>query len=386
MVFPPLTPEYGLTLLAWEEEGTLQSFRRELAWLTEDTEASRLYRLCDRYPSDYAPADLRWLLKFGPLGMAPAPGKLGTALVPAEWELEKLETLVDVEPEPLWLRMIVLSAHLSRRDCPASRSAAWPHALWIIERFPSSPIAAMLSCCFKGDDEAYPQARVLWQSALAQRPGHLGILDSAAHFFFHLDPTLCGDLLRRGKALEPGEPSWSRRLAFLYLKEMRARRDESRKDWAAMSVCEYFVHPESWKSEPIKHCVLPAIAEAAFEADQFERAAELARQLVAEGGDGFAAKNAMHLLGRIALRRGDIAGAEAHLLEPVRGKTPATLRDLPPNMTLARELLEHGEKDAVIEFLRHFPTDQVPVREKVAGWIAQIERGEIPDFDCRRGA
>jgi hypothetical protein len=279
--------------------------------------------------------------------------------------------------------VILLVNHRSRPDCPASRDASRRHALWIIERFPWSSIAAILDCCFEVGDEAYTEAKRLWIVAMAAQPEHLGILDSASRFFARPDPALCGELLRRGKALEPEEPKWSRELGFLYLREMRSRQDESRRDWAAMALCELLPHQESGEGEPNKPDILPAIADAAFEAGQLGRAAEFARRIVEDDRHWFSARNAHQLLGRIALRSGDVEGAKAHLLESARRDPFPRLGYLPVNMMLARELIERGEKDVVLRYLALHSTGRECEREKMAEWVAQIERGDIPDFGCR---
>jgi hypothetical protein len=64
--------------------------------------------------------------------------------------------------------------------------------------------------------------------------------------------------------------------------------------------------------------------------------------------------NALHqahtALGRVALRRDKLAEAKVHLLEA--GRTPGSpqLNSFGPNMLLAQELLERGEKEVVLEY------------------------------------
>lgn len=96
--------------------------------------------------------------------------------------------------------------------------------------------------------------------------------------------------------------------------------------------------------------------------------------------------NAIHkghlILGRIALRQGDRHQAIEHLL--AAGQTPGSpqLDTFGPNMTLAKELLEVGERGAVLAFIRlcqnfwarEFAQDSSDL------WCEQIEHGEVPDF------
>lgn len=96
--------------------------------------------------------------------------------------------------------------------------------------------------------------------------------------------------------------------------------------------------------------------------------------------------NAIHyanlVLGRIALRRGDTNLATLHLRRA--GGTPGSpqIGDYGPDMTLARELLERGESDAV---LRYFSLCSRFWRNEnrncvLTEWFADVRRGRTPDF------
>lgn len=98
----------------------------------------------------------------------------------------------------------------------------------------------------------------------------------------------------------------------------------------------------------------------------------------------------MHsLLGRIALREGDVAAARRHLAES--GKTPGSpqLNSFGPDFVLAGELLQKGERDAVLEHL-----DKVAVfwanrddsprlapehQKRIETWKQTIRTGQTPE-------
>ena len=96
--------------------------------------------------------------------------------------------------------------------------------------------------------------------------------------------------------------------------------------------------------------------------------------------------NAIHkghlILGRIALRQGDHHQAIEHLL--LAGKTPGSpqLDTFGPNMTLAKELLEVGERDAVLTFIKLCQNFWEPefAQDSSHLWSEQITHGELPDF------
>lgn len=97
----------------------------------------------------------------------------------------------------------------------------------------------------------------------------------------------------------------------------------------------------------------------------------------------------MHsLLGRIALREGDVAAAKRHLAESGKTSGSPQLNSFGPDFVLARELLQKGERDPVLEHL-----DRVAVfwanpespqlaqehQKKIDQWKQVIREGQIPD-------
>jgi hypothetical protein len=101
--------------------------------------------------------------------------------------------------------------------------------------------------------------------------------------------------------------------------------------------------------------------------------------------------NAIHygnlVLGRIALQRDNVAAAKRYLLRA--GETPGSpqIGDYGPDMTLARELLEHGESPAV---LRYFSLCTRIWGNKqrncvLTEWAGAIQQGRTPEFGERAG-
>jgi hypothetical protein len=94
--------------------------------------------------------------------------------------------------------------------------------------------------------------------------------------------------------------------------------------------------------------------------------------------------NAVHkgnlALGRVALREGDIEGAKKFLL--AAGRTPGSpqLNSFGPNMTLAKELLEKGERAAVLEYFQLCAAFWKMDYGKLREWSALVKEGLVPDF------
>ena len=79
---------------------------------------------------------------------------------------------------------------------------------------------------------------------------------------------------------------------------------------------------------------------------------------------------------------GDIERAKEHLLAAGNTSGSPQLNSFGPNMTLAKELLEQGERDVVLEYFRlcakfwksrsHLGT--------LEEWANQVKAGMVPDF------
>jgi len=143
---------------------------------------------------------------------------------------------------------------------------------------------------------------------------------------------------------------------------------------------------------------LRAAADRALNLGNLDDADRLARELLdlAPAYDkDFYHGNALHhgnlLRGRAALKRGDIKGAGDFLR--AAGRTPGSpqLNSFGPNMLLAKELLEAGEREAVLEYLESCKAfwsiktaatsvGAVPPAAALDAWADAIREGRVPDF------
>ena len=140
-------------------------------------------------------------------------------------------------------------------------------------------------------------------------------------------------------------------------------------------------------NEPIRrNPYLPRMAKAAFAAGDYARAAAYAAEALAAARQGvfWWTGDAIHqgniVLGRLALRKGDLEGARRALL--AAGKTPgsSSLASTGPDLQLARDLLERGESATVVQYLEECGAFWDANRGKLAEWIVLIKAGLKPDF------
>jgi hypothetical protein len=86
------------------------------------------------------------------------------------------------------------------------------------------------------------------------------------------------------------------------------------------------------------------------------------------------------ILGRLALRSGDLKEAGEYLIEAGKTTGSPQLNSFGPNMTLAKELLEKGERDVVIEYFQLCAKFWRMHRGRLAEWESIVKGGGIPDF------
>jgi hypothetical protein len=136
-----------------------------------------------------------------------------------------------------------------------------------------------------------------------------------------------------------------------------------------------------------KFYLLSKVAATAADAGETKKAKAYARELLERAPsmrENWDYGNAIHVgnlvPGRIALAAGDVAEAKRLLL--AAGDTPGSpqLNSFGPNMLLAKELLEKGEREAVVQYLDAVGKFWASKMGRVDAWKAAAAKGEMPDF------
>lgn len=192
----------------------------------------------------------------------------------------------------------------------------------------------------------------------------------------------------RSWGLEPKNPKWPAKLGHLWILRMSRSTGEARTA-AAEKAFRYYrewlapAHTTRIESDysDLQHLAITAL-EAGAEAEAriyAERLLEIAARHAREGYG-----NSLHyghtILGRLALRSGDIQQAREHLLKA--GETPGSpqLDSFGPGMILAKELLERGEREVVLQYFALCARFWKMGRRKLGRWSRQVRSGRIPDF------
>lgn len=292
---------------------------------------------------------------------------------------------------------------------------------WLIKNHPEAPVLGLpngqLMPSNPLNTEEREPIKKLWIEQVGQNPDNLQILWNAGKSMFFIDPELFEQYFKKGQSLAPNDPKWSQELGLFYSIGIDRNLDKALKEFNIAQAGAKAQSPEmiakglsnfkKWhattkKSNPeqaleeykkayaltkAKDTLLPYMAKAAFDAGKNEDAREYSLEMLRQAEKigkknwnyGNLIFNGNDYLGKIALKQGNIAEAQAYMLES--GKTPGSpqLNSFGPDLTLAGDLLAQNQKDAVLQFLKdcskfwkyNGTCDQL---------IQKIENGETPDL------
>jgi hypothetical protein len=132
---------------------------------------------------------------------------------------------------------------------------------------------------------------------------------------------------------------------------------------------------------------LPDLAKKSFNADEMDKAGVYAKKLLQMAPEypkdwnyGNAIFYGNLILGRVAVQRGNLKEAGQYLL--AAGATPGGpgLNTFGPSMTLAKELLEKGQSDVVLQYFALCKKFWEDGHRQLDRWSAAVRAGEAPDF------
>lgn len=125
---------------------------------------------------------------------------------------------------------------------------------------------------------------------------------------------------------------------------------------------------------------LPSLTSAAIRAGDLPKAASYANEILAPPRDGGAVHQGNVFLGLIAVKAGDLFSAGSYLLKAGESSGGPQLAITGPNMTLAKALLEAGERDVVLQYFDECRSFWRLGANKLDEWSAVVRDGGMPDF------
>jgi tetratricopeptide (TPR) repeat protein len=307
-------------------------------------------------------------------------------------DAERCERHLRAHPDEFVLRVVLLGYYLLRsHQFPSERMARQQHCLWVIEHRPGSYIAGT-PFCFPTPEEAepYEATKKLWLRHADTLDVSAAVLGNAARFFTLNDEDQSERLYQKAQELEPENAAWPSALGHLYrLRNVRLNPNERGPN--ATRALEQFERAFLLsKIDRDRGHVLIEVSKAAFDAGEHARARiaaeEMFRISLTDANPADTLHAAHTILGRLALKEGNIEEAKrclAAAAEAIVTKA-GVFAPGPRELWLAHELLERGERTAVIEYLQRCSAVWQDPWHRADIWTSAIERGEVPDFRHHR--
>ena len=248
--------------------------------------------------------------------------------------------------------------------------------VWFAANLPNAPAlkAAYADVDNVTNVRTYDLVCDLFELALSKRPKDANVLANYAALVLTSENGRAVALLARAAALEPKNAERFNSLAFAHSLASRGAFGRVDKAEASLAVDAYLEARALGGRVSDKYFL-----ESAYDADRLDVVEREATAMLKAGRDADAVHGAHTVLGRVALKRGDVAAAKTHLLDSAKVEGSPVLGSFGPSMDLARDLLARGERDAVLAYLR--ATGRFWEDERQVRWTKAVADGGTPDWD-----
>ncbi len=300
-----------------------------------------------------------------------------------------LEERVAKQPDDIESRTRLLGYYSikGRQDADA-RPAVERHIVWLIENAPESEVLGTPYGQIHKlrNPEGYVRAKDAWLKAIKTSPDNATLLWNSAQFFLLNDRQLAEKHLIRGQTVAADDPRWPAALGQLYSLGMQSLPTGPELTKTAETAFQHYQRAYELSNDMGKNAMSSRFARAALTAGRVEDARTLAEKMLEDDTGDWNLGNQIHhgnlILGQIALLNGDIDTAKSRLL--LAGKTPGSpqLNSFGPNMLLAKELLERGEKAVVLEYFELCKKFWTSPRRGLDEWIKDVQSDRIPEFQA----
>jgi tetratricopeptide (TPR) repeat protein len=296
----------------------------------------------------------------------------------SEAEARELEKQVENNPDDISSRTRLLGFYfLKQTESETIRKLRGAHILWFIKNRPDSELAGTPYVQIdEVSDPVYGEAKQSWLEQVQKDPSDSKILENAANFFTLTDKSESESLLIKGYEIEPSNYNWPNKLGDLYsLQHEFGKAFEQYEKAYGLPLNEFQ-----------KLSLLQELSKTAVEAGDLVKAKTYAKELLTDAENSkFKWTNLEDLhdgnmvLGRVALRSGDLEGAKQYLLKAGEAPGSGNYSAFGPNMSLAKDLLEKGETQTVLQYFElcsHFWKN----KKQLDAWTATVKDGKIPNF------
>ncbi len=303
-------------------------------------------------------------------------------------QVRELQAKADANPNDVESRLPLLGYYSSRSILNKSlRESHAKIACWLIENYPDSAAAGEIAARVMGtvNPLGYVKARQIWLDAAKAHDQNVTVLINASGFFLHDDRDLCEELLKKAQALEPDNTDITKKLAQVYQLSSMFGGSQS-KHWEqndkSMAQLERAL-AQSKEGTDVSQLLID-IAKTAFNLGQNDKSKQFADRLLKTDSTGDSVHYGNVILGRIALQKGEVENAGNYLLESARTSGSPVLNSFGPTMVLAKELLEKGQKDIVLQYFdlceKFWVAGAANPGNKLKEWREVVKAGDVPDF------
>ena len=309
-------------------------------------------------------------------------------------EAEALEERLDRNPDDLQARSQLVIYYFAKSIAdPATRHTYSQHVLWLIRNAPQADVLefphSQIYPVF--DPDGYNAGKSAWLSHIEREPTNVTFLGNAASFFWEPnDRQLVIETLQKAQSLDPDNSKWPTLLGHLHLRNARygeqlrnSRQRPPEEPSSTVLALEQLQRAYELAGSDFEQAHLQqSLATAAFEVERYDDAETYATAMLDNLHDGWNVGNQLHhaniVLGQLALVEDDVERAKYHLLEAAKISGSPQLSSFGPNMRLAADLLQRGEKDVVLAYFElcsnFWPKD------KLKDWAALVAAGRMPNF------
>jgi len=235
------------------------------------------------------------------------------------------------------------------------------------------------------DPIGYVKARELWLDAVRSHDQNIAVLVNAANFFRWDDRDKSEELLIKAQVLQPDNIDLTKRLASLYTIG-RFSGDSASKRWGQAN--KLLVQLERKLSDAAAETdvsdILADLAKASLDVGLIGKAKDYADRLLKTSSTSDSIYAGNQVLGWIALKAGDLDDAGKYLVASGQTSGSPALNSFGPGMKLAKELLEKGQKDAVLEYFelcgKFWIVGPTNPKNKLSEWKETVRADGVPDF------
>ncbi|MDB5392316.1 MAG: hypothetical protein JWM11_7962 [Planctomycetaceae bacterium] len=305
-------------------------------------------------------------------------------------QAESLEKDLIQNPNDVSTRTQLVSYyHVSGLTEPVARAAIEGHILWLIKNSPESAVLGRPEGLLFPivHPNGYPAGLQAWVDQLNAQPQNLKVLYNAAMYFNLNEREWALRTFQMGEALDPNDPRWPEHIGKIYCGQYGTGRSKGSPDVAAKALA-YLEKAFTMPSDKERPGLLYGLAKMAVACNDLAKAKNYAEEILNDNQEdeeeNWNFGNNVHhgnlILGRVALRSGDIEEAKTRLLKS--GQTPGSpqLDSFGPNMFLAKELLEIGEKEVVLKYFDLCSKFWESHLNTLKDWTKVVVEGGIPDF------